>query len=82
MERRVSETVQPTGKVKDRKKCRFATVWLMKECHVVDGVSRFSFSRGSAAMGNQSWAEWASGEHFPEVVTRRLEGCSDLQKGR
>ena len=78
METRVSEFVQPTGKMKNRKNWTFATLWLMEKVDVWwERRQQSIFSQGSAAMGANR-AGCASGESFPEGLTRRLEKVQRL----
>jgi hypothetical protein len=66
MKTRISEFVQPTGKMKNRKNWTFATLWLMEKVDVWwNGGSSHFFSR-IGSDGSQSY--WLRGEQFSRGV--------------
>ena len=81
METRVSEFVQLTGKMKNRKNWIFATLWLMEKVDVWwNGGSSSQFFLDDRAANR---AGCASGESFPEGFTSAIgKRCSDLHRRR
>ena len=78
METRVSEFVQPTGKMKNRKNWTFATLWLMEKVDVW-------WERRQQSIFLEDRQRWepivlaARAERvFPEGLTRRLEKVQRL----
>ena len=82
METRVSEFVQPTGKMKNRKNWTFATLWLMEKVDVWwNGGSSQFFSRIGSDGSQSCWLRERR-EFFPRGSPGDWKTCSDLHRRR